>query len=644
MIRTFAWGLVCAVAGALLLVAGARWAMPEEIAGSIGDAGWTARTRGWFTSRGFQGAELDPESARQYSWTSGRARVVIPHLSRAIDYRLTFDINAFRLDHEPPPAVTIAVDGRAALTAQTTIDRRLMTVDLPRRSNRGVIVTIEPSATFVPGPDDARVLGVMVSDVRLQPVDARFRPSWPALGVAALAIGLAVVGALLCGLPRALEAGVAAATTVGFVWLLLIDAAFLGNDVYRLLWIGGGAAAIGGAVAAIRAQWPVVAGLPEWAAAVGGVLGVSVLKLAVFTHPQIAQTDAMFQVHRAQLVHRGEYFFTSVTPSPGFEFPYAVLLYVTALPFWSWFRTEQELADLLRGLALVADALVGVALYAVVRRQWQHAPVALCCAVLWTMTRAPSMALGHANLTNLFGQGLFGVAMGYVAWMAAGARASMPAVTGAVVALTLAFLSHFSALSTGVLLVSAVVGVLAARGGPDLRRVAAWSALALVIAAGVSYAAYYSHFTDLYRETFTRIVSGADEATTNSMLAPPALKFQRWITEDQFSNDYGLPGVAMFLTAVLGLVSLIQRRPREGLTLVLIAWALVWAIVSAMGILTSVELRTNLAAAPMFVCLAAYGLWHLAAHSPFGRVVAVVGVAAIAWDGLRVWLYWLGLV
>jgi hypothetical protein len=61
-----------------------------------------------------------------------------------------------------------------------------------------------------------------------------------------------------------------------------------------------------------------------------------------------------------------------------------------------------------------------------------------------------------------------------------------------------------------------------------------------------------------------------------------------------------------------------------------------------MGILTSVELRTNLAAAPMYVCLAGYGLWQLDSHSRFGRAVAVAGIAAIAWDGFSVWLYWLG--
>ena len=54
-------------------------------------------------------------------------------------------------------------------------------------------------------------------------------------------------------------------------------------------------------------------------------------------HPLIVVGDGIFQVHRAQVVHGGQYYFTSVTPKPFFEFPYPVALYVFAQPFWSWF-------------------------------------------------------------------------------------------------------------------------------------------------------------------------------------------------------------------------------------------------------------------------------------------------------------------
>lgn len=636
-----AWSLACALVGGLLLVAEVRWLTPEVISGSVGHASWAARSRAWFASRGFQGAEVNVETGDQFSWTSGRARVTVPNLSRSIPYRLWIDVSAIRGPGVALPTVSMSADGGAATTIHTAPDPQRVSITLPPRGSTGLIVTIESSDTFVPGGGDSRVLGVVVHEVGLEPLGAPFRPSLVVTTLAALAIGLMVAGVSCCRGPRALVAGLSAAIVLAVAWLLLLDAAFLGRDVWRLVWIGAGVFAMGALTAIAHARWPVVAGLPGWATAASIVLALGALKLAFFTHPQIALTDAGFQVHRAMAVHRGEYFFTSVTPAPSFEFPYAILLYLAALPFWSWFSGTLELANLLRGLSLVADALVGVALYAVVRRAWNHEPTALLCAALWVMTRAPAMALGHANLTNLFGQGLFGIAMAGIAWMAVCGRASAPMLAATGVVLTAAFLSHFSTLSTGILLVTAVALACIVAGNRDLRRVGVRTATVLAASIAASYALYYSHFNELYVRTFTRIASGADHASTTSMVASPALKLQRWITEDQFSNDYGLPGVALFVSAVLGLAWLWRERRHDGLTIVLVAWGLVWVAVSALGILTSVELRANLAATPMFVCLAAYGLAGLGKRSTFGRMVAATGVAAVAWAGLYVWLHWL---
>ena len=71
-------------------------------------------------------------------------------------------------------------------------------------------------------------------------------------------------------------------------------------------------------------------------------------------------------------------------------------------------------------------------------------------------------------------------------------------------------------------------------------------------------------------------------------------------------------------------------------------WALVWVAASALGIFSSVELRANLAATPMFVCLAAYALGAMGRTSRSGLAVAAAGLVAIAHDGVRVWLFWLG--
>jgi hypothetical protein len=252
------------------------------------------------------------------------------------------------------------------------------------------------------------------------------------------------------------------------------------------------------------------------------------------------------------------------------------------------------------------------------------------------------MALGYANLTNVFGQGLFGVAMGLLAWIAAGPRTSkttLVAMTGFLVA---AFLSHFGTLLIGVSILVTVGAILISLGRDRLRWLGAWVLIVTTAAGAVSYGLYYAHFNALYRRTITRVVSGEDRQTTNSMVAPVALKARRWMTEDPFTNDYGLPGLPLFVGAAAGAATLARTRRREGLTLLLAGWGLVWVGFSVLGILSRIEVRANLAAAPMFVGLGAYALGTIASRSRVGAALAAGGVLAVLWSGLHVWLTALG--
>jgi hypothetical protein len=635
-------GIGCALLGAMLLLTGARWWTPSSLRAPVGSAGFTARTHAWVTADGFYPAEIDANTHRQFTWTDASASLIFSNLSRAQDYQLSLNVAAPRPPGVAAPTVTVLVDDVVASSEQVSGRRDRLSVDIPSRPAPGAVIRIEAPDTFVPSLRDRRSLGIMVNTVRLEPASGYFVPSWQVLAWSALAIGFTVVGIFFCGGPRILAAGLSFLIVVGFVWLLLLDAAFLGNEADWLSRIGAAVLVMGALVRLARRRWPTVAGLPEWSTALGLVLALSALKLAFFTHPQIARTDAIFQVHRAQLVHRGTYFFTSFTPSPGFEFPYAIGLYVAALPFWSLFPSEEELANLLRGLALAADACVGVVIYASARRQWNDPRPALLGAALWPLTRAPAMALGHANLTNLFGQGLFGIAMGLVAWVGSGSAVSARVLSVAGFFFMLAFLSHFSTLLTGVLLLAVTAAVLLVRGTGLQRRLGIGLLAVTLGAVAVSYTVYYSHFTQLFRATFTRVITRADQASTTSMVASPATKFQRWITEDQFSNDYGLPGVALFISALVGAAVLARWKRREGLTLILAAWAVVWLGATLLGFFSSVELRANLAATPMFVWLAAFALATIAERSLVGRALAAAGALAIAFDGVRVWLMWLG--
>jgi hypothetical protein len=249
--------------------------------------------------------------------------------------------------------------------------------------------------------------------------------------------------------------------------------------------------------------------------------------------------------------------------------------------------------------------------------------------------------MSNANLTNVFGQGFFGAAMGVIAWTAAGSPLPVAALIAAAGLLTVAFLSHFSTVSVGVPLACAVGVLLIAAGRTHVRRLGMWVLVLTLGAAALSYGVYYSHFNAIYAETFTRITSHSDKPSASSKLvAPAATKAGRLL--GGATDDYGLPGVPLFVAAVAGAWLLIRRRGREGMTLVLAGWALVWVGFELLGVFSSIEMRANLAAAPLFVCFGAYALGMLAARSRLGATLAVVGALVIGWDGLRLWLLCLG--
>jgi hypothetical protein len=644
-----------AVLGIALLVSGARWIVPGTLAGPLGDGGWVARSRAWFTVRGLYDPEIDRATLHQFSWTGQSVRFVIPHLDRSQSYRVTVRVAAGRPADAPLPEIRLSVDGVALTTTRASSEPQRVSVDVPRRrgANESAAIVLDVSSTVMPGPTDPRPLGVVIDDIELTPAEGHFRPTMYVATRTGVAIFACVLGVLLCGLRSSMAALAGTATTVAFVWLLLQDCAFLGGYVDRLLNMSFGVAAAGAIVALARGLWPATGTLPEWPIAAGLVLCASAVKLAFFVHPLITIGDAVFQVHRAQLVHAGTYFFTSVTPKPFFEFPYAIALYVAALPLWQFFPTVPDLVRLLRGVALGADALVGLALYAAARRQWHDGRAALWCAGLWLFARAPVQAFCNANLTNLFGQALFSVAMGVIAWTGAATPASnskpgtidggsVAAMVAACGLLTAAFLSHFSTLSVGVPIVCTTGVLCVIVGEQPVRKLGVLIVVSALAVSALAYGVYYSNprFTPVYRQTLARVMSHEDAQESSKMVAPAATKVRRLLAET--GDDYGLPGIVLGVFALAGTALLVAERGREAFTLVLLGWGLAWLGLTTLGIVTPIEMRTNLAAAPVFVCLGAYALGHVAARSRAGTAVAAIATVAIGWAGLRLWLMCLG--
>jgi hypothetical protein len=635
-------GAFWAALGMASVWAATEWLLPATLVGPIAQSGWASRSQGWLSSRGFFPPELDPNSNRSFCWTRGRAKLLLPHLDRSQSYRIGISAEAGR----PPGSehldrLELVVDRSVPLEERPPDGPTRYTVDVPARSAEGVVVAIIPSNTFRPGARDSRALGVRVDDVILTATSGHFRLTRMTSAKVFLAILLFALGVMLCdGGPVSLA--LSGIGTFAIVLFVIADGAFIGTFVGRLVSIGLGTAVAGIAVARTRWRWQPTADVRGWSEAAAVVVALTAVKLALFVHPLAAIGDGVFHAHRASLVHSGHYFFTSVTPKPFFEFPYPVALYVIAQPFWRFFPSQFEVVWLLRGIVVITDAAVALALYAAALRQWNSRRTALFCAVLWAAARAPFLALTNANLTNAFGQALFSGGLALLAWQAAGSRVSRTTLLVAGACFSAGFLAHFGTVLVGLPILAAVGASLAWWGGAHLRR-CGWLVLMVgLIAVAASYCLYYSHFNALYVATLKAMMARSAEAVSSSKVtAPWTVKLQRWLAGT--GDDYGLPGIPVIVAAASGLFLLLRQHPRDALTLVFGGWMAAWIALTVLETLLPLELRANLAVAPVFVCLGAYTLSRLVESSTAGAVLGAAWGLLIAWDGVAVALSFLGL-
>jgi len=621
------------VIAALLLLAAARW--PSSLAGPIADGTYTGRTRAWFTVDGLFRGEFDQERAQHFSWTTDHVTIRMPRLDRSAAHRLTLRVRSGRSPAQPVPVVSTIVDGEAGARDAIPAERQDLVIELPAVASGapGAVVALDVSNLFQPGPQDTRQLGIVVEAIAVEPVSRGFRVSPRTLLGHALGVMALVAAVLSAGLSpgAALAVGLPAAALL--TWLLRFDGAFLGSYVETLLVISlAGAGLIMAGALVARTERTGRHPMPEWLAAAAILAVIAVVKLAFYVHPATMIADALFQVHRAADVHAGQYFFTSITPRPYFEFPYAIGLYVVAMPFWDVASTEAARVDLLRAVALLADVAVGLALYLALRSAALGRQTALAALVLWPFVRVSAQTLCTANLTNTFAQGAFGLALALFVWAGARRPVSRAGLLLVAALLTLAFLSHFSTAAVGVPLVGAGAAALVVWGGAEVRRTGWWLAVLLAGVIVVSYAAYYSRFTEVYRTTAERVLAGEGEGE-QSMVAPVSAKVDRKLAE--LASNFGVP---LLLAAAAGTVVLVRSFRPDVFHLVLAAWGAVFAAFTVLGVLTPIEMRANLAAAPAIIALAALALGRLAERSTWTAAIAVVAVGAIVWDGLEEWM------
>ncbi len=617
--------MLSAAALAAVLLAGLSLSH-SRIDRSVENGGdWYSRSPGWFVTRGVYPTEHTPDGAA-FAWAGGRVRLQIPRLDRRIEYELGFRARSGRAAADPPATVRLVVDGADTPPVRVGSAWETFYVTLPRARRTGAVILADAQHTFTPGPQDARQLAFMFDRVTLRPIGASHVPVPRMVLVHVAVLAGAMAGAaLLSGFAPWLAFAAGLAGGAAGVWLSLFDDAGLGeySDVFVPLAAVALLVSGTGWVAAHLARAPA----PAWRKVVFIAAWATILKLAVFLHPSAPVSDGMFHVHRAQAVRAGEYLFTSVTPRPFYEFPYPVGLYVMAQPFWTAFGDR---VFLLRAVTLVFDALVAVGLFAAVSARWKSRRAGLLAAVFALAVPVVLQSVSTANLTNVFAQSCFSLALVWIGWHLDTTRV-LPVAIGGVVFLSAAFLSHFSTAVVGAPAAIALACAVAFSRDRDQARAWRWILAAVAVSLLLSYITYYSQFNEVYARTLSRV--GAEGADNSFVATLEQHSESKLVTMLRFVLiNYGWGALTLGL---LGAIAAVRRDWREGWTLMLAALCLVVLIFLLLGAFTPVEMRASLAAHPAVAAFAALGFaWLWNSGRTAARAAALVCLASTVWLGI----------
>jgi hypothetical protein len=250
---------------------------------------------------------------------------------------------------------------------------------------------------------------------------------------------------------------------------------------------------------------------------------------------------------------------------------------------------------------------------------WYH----LIPATAWIMT--------WGNLTNAFAQAWFVAALVLVAALPVDWRRRRTVVGVAAVAAA-AQLSHPSA--SAILLLAMIATALLYRryGGDRLREASRGVWVAALAATTAAIVLYYAWFPAIYVSELDRVASVVAERAIDD--------------ESTFARRFASLGTApvrffawpAMLAAAVGIWRLRRDLAPVRLTLLLAGLALACLLFIGLGLVTPINLRTHLAAAPAVAVLAAMGcVWAFRSHWAL-RTAAALAVMAGCWAGAEIWL------
>lgn len=599
-----------------------------------------------------------------FAWSHDQFRVMLPGLDRQHAWEFKARLSTPRPVAPAPnapatlPDVTIAVDGVTLKTIRGSHTFQDVAITLPTVTGekRGAAITVQVSDTFVPGPGDTRRLGMMVDELRIvRP--AQGVPIIPRQAIAAAAVGGAIFGGLfgLIGLTAGSATIAVAALGIGQAVVVARGAApytrYIRDIPEIAAYVALGTVILVWLIERLRNQR-----LRNTARFVAAFSSAALfLKLLVLLHPHMPIGDALFQAHRFEWVRDGRWFFTSIAPG-GYQFPYAIGLYVAALPFDEYVRGTMGYMALLRIVVAVMDTAAGVLLYPLIVGSLSDAiDAAERPQGIAGPGRAPDIRLAGAvavglfhllplnfqvqtvgNLTNAFGQSLFAIALALIVLiprhLAAASRYA--ALTGLLAVTSFAMMSHTSTFAIAIPVMLLAGGLLWLFGGTSDERTRGRAVLAVTaIAAVVAVVLYYRHFGEVYAAQFARITGDMGKP---AQLSDPGGRSiaQRALGVPYYLNQYY--GWAALVLAGIGSGMLARRR--DTLTLVVYAWIGGTFAFLLLGVFTPLDFRHYLAAFPAIALLAGCGAARWWTKGPFLQAAAIVLIGSSVLVGVRHWL------
>jgi hypothetical protein len=606
-------------------------------------------------SSGFYDGERDGSTT--FAWTGTRAVVRLAGLDRRGEWTCHAGIRAARPAEFPIPTVTLSADDSQVSATPSGGAFTDLVLVLPSSNRAGLVLALTTTPVFTPGGGDPRALGVQVDRMACAPAAGWLLP--PIRAFYAVAMASAAFGLV------ALAAGLGTLGVFGITGLA-------GAAVAMLMVTGGGAfggypalvqsmvmaVALAGALGAIAARRLVSTGRPVALAILAAAVAYA-FELLALSHPGKDLVDAVFQAHRLGWVMGGRYFFTQPLPD-GVAFPYAIGMYVTAVPLA---RIIDDHVLVVRAVALLAHGVAGFALFWIVARQWRQTWAGLVALVLYHVVPLGLVVIGNANLPNVFAQSVAVVALvaSTRVWAAETAVGRIGQLVLVTATLALAFLSHVSTFALLGGTMAAVVVVHATLGGRAGRRTAAALIVAVGVALLLAVALYYRHFPEVYARALAR-VTVSDAVPPVAPAGPvvqdrPAVLVRQLTLQEKWGHasrqvvtDVGWPLLAL---SAIGMWRLLLERARDPLGLTLLAWLLAWAGVLAFGTFTRVDTayqryaaeflgRANLAGYPAAVLLTVPALtWGWQRGAPwFARLATGVLVVAAVALGVATWAEW----